>query len=122
MPDLGGDFEPTLETDQLGALLEAAGADGLNEIMEAFWRSTEELMSAVRAQSAAGDFENAAKTAHALKGSASNIGASLLADLARAMENACRSSDNAQLEATISEADGAVDVTKTAIDALIAAA
>ncbi|MEO1015957.1 MAG: Hpt domain-containing protein [Pseudomonadota bacterium] len=122
MPDHGEDIEPTLETEQLSALLEAAGPEGLNEIMDAFWRSTEELMSAVRQQSATGDFENAAKTAHALKGSASNIGAALLANLAKAMETACRTNDQGALDASISDANGAVDVTKSAIEALIATA
>lgn len=122
MTETTGEYGPTLEPEQLSALLEAAGPEGVREIMDAFWRSTSDLIAAVRQQADAGDFGEAAKTAHALKGSAANIGASLLATLAKAMETACKEADATSLNDRIERADAAVDVTRTAIDGLIDAA
>lgn len=116
------DMGPTLEPEQLNALLGAAGPDGVRDIMEAFWRSTDQLIAAMREQADGADFAEAARTAHALKGSAANIGAALLTSLARAMEAACKAGDAPTLLTRVEQAQAAVGVTRTAIDDLIAAA
>ncbi len=114
--------EPVLETEQLESLLMAAGAEGLNEIMDAYWRSTQGLIDSLKTQAAEGDLEEAARTAHAIKGSSSNIGAQLMANLAKVFENACRDGDGEALRVAVDAADDAVDATRKAVTDLIAAA
>ena len=108
--------EPIIETEQLDGLLAAAGREGLREILNAFWRSTDDLLSALNGQIADGDFTEAARTAHAIKGSASNVGAQFLAETAKALEAACRDEDGAKLAASYETAKDAVVSTRTAIE------
>ncbi len=79
-----------LELDQVNGLIAAAGVDGTREILDAFWRSTEELLDALSAQVGDGALALAAQTAHAIKGSAANVGASRLAKTAAQLEIACK--------------------------------
>jgi len=79
--------------EQINGLIAAAGVDGTREILQAFWQSTEDLLMALREQVLAGDHENAAKTAHGLKGSSANVGAIDLEDSAREIELLCRAGD-----------------------------
>ena len=113
---------PAIEADQLESLIEAAGVDGLNDILDAFWRSTDNLLEAIEKQIADGDLDEAAKTAHAIKGSAANVGASLLAAVAKRMECACRENDNSTLVQSTSNAREAVHKTRDAISALVSKA
>lgn len=85
--------EPVLDRMQIDGLVAAAGVAGTREIIDAFQRSTDGLMAALRDQLGKGDFGEASKTAHALKGSASNVGAVRLATAARDIEDACRRQD-----------------------------
>lgn len=113
---------PVLETEQLEGLLMAAGPDGLNDILDAFWRSTNDLLSQLNGQIQSGDFAEAARTAHAIKGSASNVGANLLANIAKEMENACREGDAASLQSSADQSTDAVELTKQAVADMIARA
>ncbi len=79
-----------IERDQLDGLIAAAGVGATREIVAAFYRSTETLLADLRQQSAAGDFAAAGRTAHALKGSAANLGAVELARAASGLEGSCR--------------------------------
>lgn len=79
--------------DQINGLISAAGVSGTEEILNAFWRSTEELLAALSSQISDGAYGLAAKTAHAIKGSAANIGASRLAATVSKLENACKAND-----------------------------
>ncbi|MEM9170008.1 MAG: Hpt domain-containing protein [Pseudomonadota bacterium] len=88
-----------IEYEQLQDLVSAAGLDGATEILAAFWRSTEDLVAGLEKPVADSDFEEAARIAHAVKGSASNVGASGLADEARQLETACRDKDAAAVGA-----------------------
>ncbi|MEO0399709.1 MAG: Hpt domain-containing protein [Pseudomonadota bacterium] len=117
--DLSG---PIIASEQLDGLFAAAGAEGLQEILDAFWRSTEELLTSLEAQVQTQDFTEAARTAHAIKGSASNVGAHLLAETAKALEAACREENGDNLSASYESARDAVGVTKTAIEERFAAA
>lgn len=113
---------PAIEDEQLATLLEVAGPEGVREIMDAFWRSTEDILQAVSKQIDSGDFDEAYKSAHALKGSAANVGASLLASIARSIEGACKESDTDLLTKRVNEVNDAVKVTKAAVEELVAAA
>jgi HPt (histidine-containing phosphotransfer) domain-containing protein len=78
---------------QIDALLDAAGRDGVNDIMLAFWRSTEKLTRQLRTEIDNDKLIDAARTAHAIKGSAANVGASRLSSSARSVETGCKMSD-----------------------------
>ncbi len=93
-----------LNKEQLDGLIDVAGIDGTREILQAFWSSTEGLLDAMRDQLHEEDYENAARTAHAIKGSSANVGASGLASGARDIENYCRNGepiDTFEIEAMI---------------------
>ena len=87
-------LEAHLLLEQVDGLVAAAGVDGTKEILEAFWRSTSDLLETLSSQITEGSFEPAAKTAHAVKGSAANIGAHRLSDTATAIEQACKEGNN----------------------------
>ena len=94
-----------VETEQFDGLLEAAGAAGVREILAAFWRSTDGLVAELRDQIGRGDRANAMRSAHALKGSALNVGAIRFAEAVRRIEDMCKSGDLAAAGAYVSNAD-----------------
>lgn len=87
-------LEAHLLLEQVDGLVAAAGIEGTREILDAFWRSTTELLETLSSQVTQGSFELAAKTAHAVKGSAANIGAHRLSETATAIEKACKDGDS----------------------------
>lgn len=87
----GSPFDGYVETEQLEGLLEAAGVAGVREILAAFWRSTDGLVVELRAQIDRGDRQGAMRSAHALKGSALNVGAIRFAETIRKVEDLCKS-------------------------------
>ena len=89
-----------IEVGQIDSLIAAAGKDVTREIIDAFWRSTQELLEALTAQLNDCAYTHAAGTAHAIKGSASNIGAARLSDTVAKLEVALKS-ENAQEAATL---------------------
>jgi HPt (histidine-containing phosphotransfer) domain-containing protein len=94
-PAKGADVRcaPIIDTEQIDGLVAAAGVEGTRDILNAFWRSTDTLLRALQDQLSRGDVVEAAKTAHALKGSSLNVGAMRLSTSARAIEDACRTKD-----------------------------
>lgn len=76
-------------------MLNAAGRSGVEDIIDAFWRSTDSLVERLASQVETQDFAEAVRTAHAIKGSAANVGASSLASAARKVEAFCRSENAA---------------------------
>ena len=84
-----------IQLDQIDSLIAAAGVDGTRAIMDAFQRSTIDLLNLLTDGVNGGSLDDAYRTAHAVKGSAANIGAQLLADTAAAIEKACRAGDAA---------------------------
>jgi HPt (histidine-containing phosphotransfer) domain-containing protein len=82
-----------LESDQIDSLLDVAGVDGVRDILAAFWRSTDELSADLSRCVATGECTQAARSAHALKGSAANVGALRLADAARDVEAHSKTGD-----------------------------
>lgn len=111
-----------LQLDQVNGLIAAAGVDGLREILEAFWRSTASLLEGLTAQAQGRSYDEAAQTAHAIKGSAANIGAQRLADIATEVEDACRSQDDQKLDACVTAIHNDFDAVRVLFDAHLAAA
>ena len=71
---------------QIESLLEVAGRRGVEDILFAFWRSTDDLVERLNRQIGCDDFLEAARSSHALKGSAANVGANGLANAAKDVE------------------------------------
>jgi HPt (histidine-containing phosphotransfer) domain-containing protein len=114
------DISLLLEVEQLDGLLDAAGPEGVKAILEAFWRSTDDLLSKLRTQIAENDYAAIAASAHAIKGSSSNIGAIALANHARDLEKNAKCADQAGLLESIDEADATYSRTRSAFDSLLA--
>jgi two-component system, sensor histidine kinase and response regulator len=70
---------------------EPGKSDFFNEIIEAYLSDTGERMLRLQAEHDAGDAENLAKTAHAIKGSSLNVGAEDFAALMHSLEKAGKS-------------------------------
>lgn len=88
--DLDGVHKALLNEEQLLGLVKVAGKDGTREILDAFWESTSNLIDLMRLHVENADVESAASTAHAIKGSAANVGASSLHEKAQMFETFCR--------------------------------
>lgn len=82
-----------IDLEQIDGLISAAGVDGAREILNAYWRSTGELIDALAAQIQDQAFDLAANTAHAIKGASANVGAAGVADAAGRLEQACKTGD-----------------------------
>lgn len=87
-----------VQTEQLDGLVAAAGVDGARAILDAFWRTTSELMASMNTHVSDNALDLAGQTAHAVKGSAANVGAQRLAASAARFETACYSGDQAAIE------------------------
>ncbi|WDI32050.1 Hpt domain-containing protein [Hyphococcus flavus] len=93
-----------LQEEQVDGLVAAAGADGAMAILDAFNRSTVELLNAIGENLREGLLDDASRTAHALKGSAANVGAAALAESGTEIEEACKNGDGAVASARLSDA------------------
>ncbi len=109
-----------IDEDQLGGLAEAAGADAVRAILEAYWESTETLSTELVAAAEAADASNIAQLGHALKGSSANIGAALMALRAQAIEVAAKAGDVAAVREAVSAIPDDIERTRHAIDNLLA--
>ena len=108
-----------MEVEQLDGLLEVAGPDGVKAILDAFWRSTDDLLRKLRTQIAESDYAAIAASAHAIKGSSSNVGASALAKSARDLEANAKSGDECALQLSIENADATYLKTRDAFETLL---
>jgi HPt (histidine-containing phosphotransfer) domain-containing protein len=99
------DCASAIDAEQIDGLILAAGVDGVRDILDAFARSTQNLLLNLREELARGDLRAAARTAHALKGSALNVGAVLLSDAARGIETSCKADDAQGAEKSLDEAN-----------------
>ncbi len=117
-----GETADLIDFSQIDALLSAAGRTGVNDIMLAFWRSTDKLSDQLRTQLEEADFVEAARTSHAIKGSAANVGACLLASAARSVETGCKNRDAAIAIAALDDLLRAYRETRRVLTAHIDAA
>ncbi len=87
------DLASLVDFTQIDSLLEAAGKDGVDEILAAFWRSTDDLACQLKSHIDCRNLPEAARTSHAVKGSSANVGAQLLSSVAREVEACCKNND-----------------------------
>jgi len=111
-----------LDREQIDSLVAAAGIEGALDILDAFRRSTDDLLNRLNADLARGDLAEAARTAHALKGSAANVGAQLLAAAARNVEDACRAQNGASAQESLAGAGSKFEATLAAFKSVLDAA
>jgi HPt (histidine-containing phosphotransfer) domain-containing protein len=111
----------TLDASQIDCLLEVAGVCGVDEIMQAFWKSTDALLAALHVAVENRDPVEAGRIAHALKGSSANVGASLLSSVARDAEMAAKCGDFSTARAACAATHSAYEATRRAIAERIAA-
>ena len=109
-----------LQVDQINGLIAAAGVDGTREIMDTFWRSTTDLLAALKGQVSGQSFADAASSAHAIKGSAANVGAVRLSETASQVEQACKSGASDEANALLARIDGDYEAAKNSFEALLA--
>lgn len=109
----------TLDEEQLVGLAEAAGVDAVRMILEAYWQSTEELTALLKSAIDDADRDECAKAGHALKGSSANLGAALLAERAREIEDAARNGDIETARQLFSGFADDISTTKSAMDMML---
>ena len=119
---MSNDADHTVDFSQIDALLNAAGRVGVEDILDAFWRSTDDLVARLALQVEANDFAEAVRTAHAIKGSAANVGASSLSSSARTVETFCREENGVAATDALKVLNVAYANTRAMISARIAAA
>jgi CheY-like chemotaxis protein len=91
--------------------------DIVDQLVDLFVQSTPPLLGELRAALDGGDHDEMRRTAHKLKGSCQNIGATFMATLCRSLETA-----EDDLDARLAELDGAFGPTETAIRAALSEA
>lgn len=95
------EHRPAVDPDvlqMLADLQEPGEPDLLRELLTLFLRDTPERLEALRHALAAGDLESAGRAAHSLKGSAANLGAMDLHELASQTEQRARAADAAGVQ------------------------
>jgi HPt (histidine-containing phosphotransfer) domain-containing protein len=108
-----------IDEDQLGGLAEAAGVDGVRAILDAFWTSTAELAQALIGALSEEDPEEIIKCGHALKGSSANVGAALMSERAREIEDAAKAGDMAAAREALALFANDIAATRSAVEALL---
>ncbi len=97
--------EPALlQAEQVDGLVAAAGVEGALAILDAFHRSTVDLLGVMGEDLRQSALSEASRSAHAVKGSAANVGAQALAESASAIEIACKNGQDAFALAKLEEA------------------
>lgn len=109
-----------IDGEQVRVLADAAGKEAVTPILDAFWTSNEELLAQLGEAIASGDTEAAAKVAHALKGSASNLGANAVAETSRQVEAAAKSGDIQAAKSVANALPGQIEGSKAAFADLMA--
>ncbi|MCI5044739.1 MAG: Hpt domain-containing protein [Aquisalinus sp.] len=82
-----------IDSEQLQTLAIAAGVEAAGAILDAFWTSCEDLLVLLKDSFRDRNFDEMSKAAHALKGSAMNLGAVQLAERAKLIETGARDND-----------------------------
>ncbi|PQA87343.1 Hpt domain-containing protein [Hyphococcus luteus] len=99
-----------LQVDQVNSLVSAAGVDGARAILDAFQRSTNDLLASLTEGVRGGALDDASRDAHAVKGSAANVGAQTLSETAALIEKACKAGDAAAAAGMLAEAQSMFDL------------
>ena len=112
-PAQAPDAPALVDWSRLDELREFDTPDGaiVRAAVDAFTAQAPGLLSALRSHAQRGDASAVRDTAHALKGSASNVGAVSLASLASSIERAGRSGDLAEAPDLVGGLDGVLEAT-----------
>jgi len=113
--------EITLDTEALGGLraLQVPGQPSLLlRVMDLFDASSTKLIAELEQHLASGDIEGITRSAHTLKSSSANIGATQLAAQAKAIEMCGRAQDLAGCRAAAESLPGLFEGTLVAVAAL----
>ncbi|MEO1040968.1 MAG: Hpt domain-containing protein [Pseudomonadota bacterium] len=111
-----------IDDEQMSMLVEGAGVEGVRPILDAYWESNESLLSQLKAAIDAADTAALAAAAHGLKGSSANLGATVVAERARAIEVAAKDGDMDAAKAAFSHLDDDIAKVRDAFEAILAAA
>lgn len=111
--------QDVVNTDQIDMLLGSAGVDTTKAILDAFWKSSDDIIAAMKPQVEQADLSEASANAHALKGSAANLGAIAIAERARLIEDACRAQDSGRALDLMVSLPAELAATRNAFDALL---
>ncbi len=111
-----------VEAEQMMMLAQSAGAETAMAILTAFKNSNAEILNDLGNHAQSMNYDEVAKSAHALKGSAGNLGATALAEQARLVEVACKNKDADQLAVLLEALPATIDETAFALEAIIASA
>ncbi|MDR5729981.1 MAG: response regulator [Terriglobia bacterium] len=84
---------PIFDLDKLKSLEAILPAPNVRDLLCLFLTDTEIWISRIRKQSSAGDLNELARSAHVIVGTAGNLGAMKMSDLAHRLEAACRAGD-----------------------------
>ncbi len=108
-----------IDSEQLTTLASAAGLEAASAILDAFWKSNDDLLNLLRENIANQNFDEISKAAHALKGSAFNLGATQLAERAKSIEDAAKEADVSTAEGLIANLDTDVANAREAFQGLL---
>lgn len=108
-----------INADQMDMLIASAGVDTAKAILDAFWKSNDEIVAAMTTHLDSANFVEAAASGHALKGSAANLGAIRLSERAKAIENACRAQDLVAARAAFGSVVSDIEATRQAFESLL---
>jgi HPt (histidine-containing phosphotransfer) domain-containing protein len=108
-----------IEPEQIETLVASAGVEMTQTILDAFWTSNQEILVNLQSQLAGGDLDEAAKSAHALKGSAANLGAVVLAEQARLLEIACQAMEAPSAREVMEAIPDSISRTRAAFETLL---
>lgn len=109
-----------IDGEQIRVLADAAGKEAVMPILDAFWQSNDELLEQLDAAICCDDADAAAKVAHALKGSAGNLGANAVAETSKAIEYAAKANDMAGAKTASTLLPGQIEGSKAAFAELMA--
>ncbi len=99
-----GQFDP-VALERVGRI---GGPDLVRRLVATFLAHAPTRLAAARAGAGADDLEAVGRAAHALRGSAGNLGAIALMDAAARLETACRDARGAEVPALLAELESAL--------------
>lgn len=111
-----------LDLDVVAGLLELGDPDFFAELVDDFVTSTGPYLERLASAVAAGDAESVYQTAHAMKSSAANMGATRFSELCRRAEAAGRSGDVGGLDSLVADLTLEYEDVREALAAAAAAA
>jgi HPt (histidine-containing phosphotransfer) domain-containing protein len=112
--------QTVIDTDALGNLLEIAGGDDefVNELIRTYAEDGAAQVERLRVAAAAGDTPALVIGAHSLKTSSLNVGATVVAELSRVLEEGARAGSVTEAPARVEAIASAFDEARAALFAL----